>query len=75
MEQHINIYKTDKEKDIINECYNYFINQFKSICFIFQKNEEILSCSPEGHVSKILSNRLSSTQMELSVKRRMYKGY
>lgn len=63
-----NISKTDKEKDIINECYNYFMKQFESICIRFQKNEEILGCSAEGHVSHILSNRLSSRPMGWSIK-------
>lgn len=63
-----NISKIDKEKDIVNECYNYFMKQFESICLRFQKNEEILGCSAEGHVSHILSNRLSSRPMGWSIK-------
>ena len=63
-----NICKTDKEKEIINECNKYFMDQFESICLRFQKNEEILGCSAEGHVSHILSNRLSSRPMGWSIK-------
>ena len=63
-----NVCKANKEKDTINECYNYFMNQFESICLRFQGNEEILGCSAEGHVSHILSNRLSSRPMGWSIK-------
>ena len=75
-----NISKTDKEKDIINESYNYFMNQFESICLRFQKNEEILGCSAEGHISHILASRMSSRPMGWTIagankltKLRLYK--
>ena len=63
-----NVCKIDKEKEVVNECYTYFMDQFESICLRFQKNEEILGCSAEGHVSHILSNRLSSRPMGWSIK-------
>jgi len=63
-----NVCKTDKEKETVNECYKYFMDQFESICLRFQKNEEILGCSAECHVSHILSNRLSSRPMGWSIK-------
>lgn len=63
-----NICKTEKEKQQINTCYTYFIDNFDSICLRMQKNEEILGCSAEGHVSHILSNRLSSRPMGWSYK-------
>ena len=63
-----NVCKTEKEIGTTNECYKYFMDQFESICLRFQKNEEILGCSAEGHVSHILSNRLSSRPMGWSIK-------
>ena len=60
--------KTTTERENINECHEYFMNQFESICIRFQKNEEILGCSAEAHVSHILSNRLSSRPMGWSIK-------
>ena len=63
-----NVCKTKNDKETIDECYNYFMKQFESICLRFQKNEEILGCSAEGHVSHILSNRLSSRPMGWSIK-------
>ena len=62
------ICKTDSEKENIDSCYRYFINNFESICLRMRKNEEILGCSAEGHVSHILSNRLSSRPMGWSIK-------
>lgn len=62
------ICKTDSEKENIDSCYKYFINNFDSICLRMRKNEEILGCSAEGHVSHILSNRLSSRPMGWSIK-------
>lgn len=63
-----NICRTDNEKENIDNCYRYFINNFNSICLRMIKNEEILGCSAEGHVSHILSNRLSSRPMGWSIK-------
>ena len=63
-----NACKTGKEREAVNECYKYFMDGFKSICLRFQKNEEILGCSAEGHISHILSNRLSSRPMGWSIK-------
>lgn len=63
-----NICKTENEKQQINSCYTYFRDNFDSICLRLQNNEEILGCSTEGHVSHILSNRLSSRPMGWSYK-------
>lgn len=60
--------KTENEKEQIKTCYIYFVSNFDSICLRLQKNEEILGCSAEGHVSHILSNRLSSRPMGWSYK-------
>lgn len=63
-----NVCKIDKEKETVNECYKYFIDHFETICLRFNENEEILGCSAEGHISHILSNRLSSRPMGWSIK-------
>ena len=63
-----NICKTKEERENIDSCYQYFINNFNSIYLRFKNNEEILGCSAEGHVSHILSNRLSSRPMGWSIK-------
>ena len=63
-----NICKTDNDRMNIDNCYRYFLNNFASICLRMIKNEEILGCSAEGHVSHILSNRLSSRPMGWSIK-------
>lgn len=63
-----NICKTKEERKNIDSCYQYFINNFNSIYLRFKNNEEILGCSAEGHVSHILSNRLSSRPMGWSIK-------
>ena len=63
-----NVCKIDKEKETVNECYKYFIDHFETICLRLNENEEILGCSAEGHISHILSNRLSSRPMGWSIK-------
>lgn len=63
-----NICKIENEREQINSCHTYFKDNFDSICIRLQKNEEILGCSAEGHVSHILSNRLSSRPMGWSYK-------
>lgn len=63
-----NICKTDNDRMNIDNCYRYFLNNFDSIVLRMIKNEEILGCSAEGHVSHILSNRLSSRPMGWSIK-------
>lgn len=63
-----NICKTENDRQNIDSCYRYFINNFNSICLRLIENEEILGCSAEGHVSHILSNRLSSRPMGWSIK-------
>ena len=67
-EKLLNICKTENERQQINSCYTYFRDNFDSVCLRLQKNEEILGCSAEGHVSHILSNRLSSRPMGWSYK-------
>lgn len=63
-----NICKTENEKKQINICKTYFNNNFESICLRLKGDEKILGCSTEGHVSHILSNRLSSRPMGWSYK-------
>ena len=46
----------------------YFRNYFESICLRFSEDEHVIVCSAEGHISHILSNRLSSRPMGWSIK-------
>lgn len=60
------LYMTAKNKVIektIKECDTYFRNNFESICLRFSKDEHILGCSAEGHVSHVLASRMSSRPM------------
>ena len=63
-----NICKNEEERKNVDSCYQYFIHNYDSIYLRLKKNEEILGCSAEGHVSHILSNRLSSRPMGWSIK-------
>lgn len=65
------LYATSKnsttEKNIIDGDV-YFRNNFDSICLRFSKDEHIVGCSAEGHISHVLASRMSSRPMGWTIK-------
>lgn len=72
--------KNDIIKKNITDGDIYFRNNFESICLRFSKDKHIIGCSAEGHVSHVLSSRMSSRPMGWTIegankitKLRLYK--
>lgn len=60
--------KTEKVREKVEESQNYILGNWKKIEAARKYKEELLGCSAEGHVSHILSSRLSSRPMGWSRK-------
>src|SRR5690554_5081640 len=57
----------DTKKEAIKESYKYILSHWGGI-EIYSKDPYVLGCSAEGHVSHVLSNRMSSRPMGWSKK-------
>lgn len=59
-EKVIEMTESDKKKEAVREAKRYILNNWDGIEIKGEKSEEIVGCSAEGHVSHVLSERLSS---------------
>lgn len=57
---------SDSAKKAVLECRRYLIGNWDGICAWKEHSEEVIGCSAEGHVSHVLSARLSSRPMAWS---------
>ncbi|WP_040306718.1 UPF0236 family transposase-like protein, partial [Caloramator australicus] len=55
----INIAETKTEKERAKEARRYILNNWEGIV-IYKEDEDVIGCSAEGHISHVLSARLSS---------------
>jgi hypothetical protein len=51
---------SDTKKEAVKNAQKYILNNWDGIEIQSQRSEEIIGCSAEGHVSHVLSDRLSS---------------
>ena len=59
--------KDRKEEEKVYNSYTYFRDNFESICLRMSKEEGIIGCSAEGHVSHVLASRMTSRPMGWSI--------
>jgi len=64
------IEKTEDEskKTKIRDCTKYILNNWEGIQIYSEENENMIGCSAEGHISHVLSDRLSSRPLGWSLK-------
>ncbi|MHB1393570.1 MAG: UPF0236 family transposase-like protein [Clostridia bacterium] len=51
---------SDTKKEAVKDAQRYILNNWDGIDIKVEKRDEIVGCSAEGHVSHVLSDRLSS---------------
>lgn len=52
--------ESDTKKEVVKNARKYILNNWDGIEIQSERGEEIIGCSAEGHVSHVLSDRLSS---------------
>lgn len=55
--------KTDNERERVNKCRKYLVGNWDGILAWEKEADKVIGCSAEGHVSHVLSARLSSRPM------------
>lgn len=56
----LSVAETKVEKERIKEARRYILNNWEGIVICKEEEEDVIGCSAEGHISHVLSARLSS---------------